>query len=337
MGKNPDGTTINENPIPDSEKAADQSAYDVDFEYLGTEKKEGEENADRKNDEQLPDSKNSEAKPENKEGKKEEVKEDKSKASEGQQEDVISEVLAEVTGVKPEPKKITPENFDSEIQARETKISDLTAQLRERDTQLEQLKDFKTGVEKLQSDPEARIEFIRKTFPELAGQLDPRKPILEQLKKEFGETFRFDANEAYEEGTPSYKYRLREEELRDHQFRERQQQQATILQKQQELQGRIESSKRAVMKQYGLTEEQYQKEIVEYGKGLTPLPEHIAMIRFYKDNLKKVAAEAIAQSKKRASSTDRSQVSSADVSGTDGEDDKGSSAYREHMDEFGDV
>lgn len=328
MAKNPDGTTIKTDPTPDSElrKGADPSEYDSNFDFLG-----GKKDGNTDGDENKP----AEGSEEEKAAKAiEDAKAKEAEESKAKETDELDEVVEKVIGKKKEEVIVKPTDEVAKLTTDyESKITTLNQQLTDEKAKSEKFGNIAVVIEQLQRDP---YSFVKQYLPELAPHLDPTKPLRAQLKKEFGDEFKFDAGEAYEEGTPSYKYRLREEELRDEQRRASLQKEAQLIQERQQGEGLVRDAKVKVMKRYNLTEEQYQKEIVDYFKNFRFTPEHLAMIRYRNTDVEVAIRKAIEKLRQRSKSTDRPDIDMMDLRGEEDKDVVASEGYKELLDVFGD-
>lgn len=311
--------------LSDAERGAHtEDEYDADFTYLG-----GGSHEDDKGDKEDKGTKAEEAE------KVKKGEEDAGAKTPEPTEDIDRIVESVVGKKKEEPVVVKPE----EVKGYEEKITTITSErdaarteLEALKSQLEQYANTKIALEALQRDPHA---FVRQYLPELASHLDPNRVIYAQLKKEFGEDFKPDAAEAYEDGTPSNKYRLREEELRDERRRQLAQNELRAEQERLRQEGLAKEARAKVQKRYGLNDEQYQKEIVDYFKGFNFTAEHLAMIRFREKDIEAAIRKALEKSKGLRGASDRPEVGAAELRG---EEDLGeaSEAYKEHQETFGD-
>jgi uncharacterized cupredoxin-like copper-binding protein len=143
--------------------------------------------------------------------------------------------------------------------------------------------------------------------------------IADRLKQDpkFGQDFRFDPNEAYMEGTQSYEYRLREEEMKDQFRREEMKIESQRLEQNAAMERRIAEDKSKIMKDFNLTEQQFNKEVVEWAKKQPNSLYNVAKLRFMDDMIKKAVSKAVAESKGRKVDIDGKPVAGAkDIHGT---------------------
>ncbi len=300
----------------------DEGAYDVDFEYLaspktGVEKKEP-----------VP--------PEKKEPVSEEKKEPESKfpvppAAQTKESDKASPTSEE----KKEPS--TPDKgTDWEVRYKElqsfsdARHADDAKKIEEYEKQVKLFDGIKTFKEELERDP---VAVLHKYFPALAEKLDPRKFITDKLRAEFGE-FTYDPAEAYVEGTTSYKVKAREQELLEQLSRERLTIEATRKENERTAAARLESSKREVMKRYGLSEEQFEREIVEFAKN-TPIDfMRVAQLKYFDWHIQQAVKDAIAADRKERPEKSPTSLTTVGGGATDQE---ASQAYKEAAELFGDM
>lgn len=213
-----------------------------------------------------------------------------------------------------------------------TKISELTAKVAEKDKLLQNLESTRLALEEAQKEP---LVFARKYFPQLAEKLDPQQYIIAALKKEFGDNFTYDANEAFTEGTTSYKIRLREAEIRDNLTREQAKAEAELTASRLQREARFNEGKKKVMARYKLTDAGF-AELQKWANETVITPEHWALLKFYDQNLKKAAKAALEASKTRRASVDKPDQGAAGLHAAS-DDESSSAAYKEMADTFGDL
>lgn len=302
-----------ENPVPDSQAGAKpEEAYDFDFEYLKTPEGKGEVV---------------------KEEKPQETTEKKSPPplKEGQE---IQVTLTDspVPDKKEEPtgEKIDKAELSALQSVKDKEIQTLTNQLAAKDAELKQLEQVKLALDEIKREP---LAFLYKQIPELAKKVDLSTYVAEKLTKEFGDGFEYDASEAFRPGTPSYQYRLREEELRSELRQQQYNAQAEEERTTREREVLLNTSKAEVMKRYGLTEEQFQREIHDYSKKLVFDYNVVARLRFADDIIKAAVAKALKNGKEFETAGAPPAVG-ATAGGT--AEEGSSAAFKEFNAEFGD-
>lgn len=310
MGKEPEvkpgekipGTDIINQPTPDSEKEKLKNlsdAFDSDFEYLLPEELRG-----KKNDEGGTPS-------------------------------------PEQSGVSPasaaSPKKgesQEPPVIDSEGVLRDAEVSRLKGELEASRSEINSLKAANTEIAEFKKEP---LLYLQKNFPELARQINPQNHILSILHKEFGPDFKYEPSDAYTEGTQSYKWRLRELELRDNLVRESDRIEQDRVRSQKENEARLITSRDKVMKTYHLNEQQFNDEIVKWSQSKVLDFEDMARLKFFDQIVKNLVDKALARALKRKNGEQAAPAASvADIHGDSGGDES-SEGYREHQSVFGDV
>jgi hypothetical protein len=214
----------------------------------------------------------------------------------------------------------------------EKTVTELKTKVTEQEAKLTTLANVQAAFEQVQKEPHV---FIRKYFPQLAEKLDPQKAIIAKLREEFGQDFIYDHNESFTEGTTSYKIRLREAELRDNFQREQAKADAELLEGKRQHEARFLEGKKKVMQQYKLTEAGF-LELQEWAVKKVITPVEWAMLKYYDDNMKKVARKAIEVAKKLKASVDHPGIGAAEIAATT-DDEASSQAYKEHQSVFGDV
>ena len=198
--------------------------------------------------------------------------------------------------------------------------------------EVESLQATKTALDEINKDPHS---FLAKFFPEVAGKLEPQKIVVDSLKKEFGaELDAYRAEEAYMEGTTSFKIRQREYELREQLQRSRLEGEFTRQRDAKEREDRLSVSKNEVMKTYGLTEEQFNKEIIGWAQAHPVDFNMIAKARYFDWHIQNAVTQAINRKNGKNSPT---APSVASVSGSDKGSDTESPGYKELKDVFGDM
>lgn len=298
--------TINRNPVPDSEVIqGDPSRFDAEFDYLASPggagaAKEGAV-SDTKVDAPAGQKPEDSHTPEGKDNKppiavppiagdiKAIVKEDlQTKAS------LAGDPSAKAQSSAGE--RIFSQAEVSAIQsAKDTEISELKSSLQERDTQLQTLKDAKVALDELNQNP---LAFVARYFPELASQLDSRKVIVDRLRSEFGDELdTYDPSQAFNPESPSYKIQRRELELQTELARSvaRAEQERTDVERKRV--ERFNESKKQVMSTYGLSEEQFQKEIVEWANGVQFDYTMVAKLKYRDWEIQRAVDEALKQAK----------------------------------------
>lgn len=305
MAKLP-GTDVVEDAKPDAESRPAED-FDFDFNYLAADKANGE-SADKSKDK-------SEGEQEGSPEKKEESEETKGQSQE-KDEKPESEEKPETHD---EGEGKTRSKPDAELQTKLTTLEGenitLKNELASTKAQIEQFKSVQSALEELQKEP---LVFVRKYFPSLAEKVDARKYIHDKLKQEFGDKIAdFDSKESYQEGTLSYKIRVREEEIRDGLMQEERKLQDEKFRLASEREAHLNSSKQAVMKRYNLTEAQFEKEVVEWAKNRKYNAwEDVARLRFMDDVIKANVAKALKESKSRKGASDKPEKGAEGVHGS---------------------
>ena len=251
-------TSIVENAEPDSAAAtADDSKYDSDFQYLAS-KPEEVAGVVEKQDALTP---------EQVEAKRladEKVVND-AKANEGKPAGAVSDAPK----LSPELTELTERATKAELEVK--RLTD----------EIGKLQSIQSAIDEITKNPMA---FVHKHLPQVAETLNPERLILDKLKAEFPQ-LQFQPSEAYEPGTDSYRYRLRESELRDQIIQERNNMSARMATEREQTRVRLESSKAKVMKQYNLTEEQFKKDIVDWASSNPVDYEMIANVVYMQKNI----------------------------------------------------
>jgi hypothetical protein len=198
--------------------------------------------------------------------------------------------------------------------------------------EIEQLKSVKLALEEIERSPQA---FIARYVPDLAAKISPQDVVVQSLKKEFTaeELASYDQAQAYEEGTISYRIREREATLREQTQRQRLEGENTRLNETRKLEARLQESKQKVMKEYKLSDAQFDQEIVNWAKNHPIDFESIARLRYFDWHLQNIVDQV--QNRKRGKQ-DKLPGSIAGVSGTDTDPSKVSAGFKEFRDEFGD-
>lgn len=323
--------TLVDSDHPDAETvsgdAAYEERYDSDFTYLTKEKpKDSVEEGQKEGAE--PPATTEEHTPE---GKKEEPKIDVPPI------DQTTEPPK-----KEEPKTAAPLTDDKvgyekrykDLQAySDSTIDGLKKELATLKTENETLASLKVVKEEVERNPHA---FLTKYYPQLAEQLNPQKLAVEQLKKEFGAEFdSYNASEALQEGTTSFKIQQRLDELKNQAQRDRLEAEISRREDSRKREELLSASRDKVKKTYGLSDEQFQKEIVEYAKSLPPNFETIAKVRYFDWHIQKAVDQALRQNKRGA--PENPPASIAGEPGHTGDEDTASPGYKELSNEFGDM
>jgi hypothetical protein len=197
--------------------------------------------------------------------------------------------------------------------------------------EIEQLKSVRLALEEIEKSPQA---FIARYVPDLAAKISPQDVVVQSLKKEFTaeELASYDQAQAYEEGTISYRIREREATLREQTQRQRLEGENTRLNETRKLEARLQESKQKVMKEYKLSDAQFDQEIVNWAKNHPIDFESIARLRYFDWHLQNI----VDQVQNRKGKQDKLPGSIAGVSGTDTDPSKVSAGFKEFRDEFGD-
>lgn len=297
------GTSIIENPTPDASKpGADLSNFDFEFDYLATKK---DDTPESKKDEPVKGNDNITESPKDK-------------------------------GASPAPastSKSDEPTIDASIIAREAEIKGLKEELEMSKSELSQLRQVKAELEEFKKEP---YVYLKKVAPIISEQLSPDRYVQSLLHKEFGADFRYDSSEAYMEGTDSYKYRLKEQELRDNLQREQFKLQQQQAEEQAQRMASMNTSKQQVMKKYHLTEEQFNSELVDWSKSKKIDYEDMAILKFLPKILQSVAEKAVAKAlKEQKGNGSRTVPGAAEITGASTE---GEGAHlKELSDTFGDI
>jgi len=302
-----------ENPVPDSQDGAKpEEAYDFDFEYLKTSKSKGEE----KKEEQPQVTKEKDIPVPLKEGQEIQV--------------TLTDSPVLDTKEKSTEAKIDKAELTALQSVKDKEIQTLTDRLAAKEAELRVLEQTKLALDEIKKEP---LAFLYKQIPELAKKVDLSTYVAEKMTKEFGDGFEYDASEAFRPGTPSYQYRLREEELRSELRQQQYTAQAEEERTTREREVLLSTSKAKVMTRYGLSEEQFQREIHDYSKSLVFDYEVVARLRFADDIIKAAVAKALKNGKEFAT-TGAPPAVGATAGGT--AEEESSAGYKEFNSEFGD-
>ena len=195
---------------------------------------------------------------------------------------------------------------------------------------IKNLETVELALQKAKSDPSG---FVADYLPALAKYVQPDSQIKGTLQKEFGADFTYDPSEAYTEGTDSYKFRVREQELRDSQSRQASERKVQQEAQQSQRKIALEKSKLEVMKRYNLTEEQFQEEIVKYSQTKVIDYSDIALLKKFPEILKKAVADALKNPKGKGM---KSPARGANA-GAGSEGDTATEHLKEFADAFGET
>lgn len=299
--------TINRNPVPDSETlGGDPTRFDSEFDYLaspgaagaekqgavsetGKETPAGEPSKDSHTPEGQP-KKPDYAVPPIAQNVEQILKEDQ----------ITKATLADDPSAKAQSSAGQERTYSqtevSAIQsAKDTEIKTLKGTLQEYTSELEKLKDAKVALDELNQNP---LAFIARYFPELAAQVDSRKVIVDRLRKEFGDELDlYDPSQIHNPESPSYKIQRRELEIQSEVARSAAQAEHERLETERKRVERFNESKKKVMATYGLNEEQFQKEIVEWANGQQFDYEMVARLKFRDWEIQRAIDEALKQAK----------------------------------------
>lgn len=179
--------------------------------------------------------------------------------------------------------------------AKDTELQTLKTEHESVKQQLEALKNVQSALDEINRNP---LAFVARYFPELASQLDSRKVVIRRLREEFGEQIdAYDPSQVLDENSPSYNIHRREMELTSEIARSQAQaeQERALAAKQRE--ERLNTSKAQVMKEYGLTEEQFKKEVVEWGSTQQFSYLDVARLKYRDWEVQRAVAEALKQAK----------------------------------------
>lgn len=282
MSKLVEGTSIIEGAKPDSEviEESTEKSFDDDFNYLAPPaKKEEEQKKDESSDDKI-----TETKLEDTSEKEVEKVEEKVEKKEEHHEERSDSDLSELR---------------SQLSAKDTELQSVRTELETAKSHLEGLKNVEATLAEINANP---LAFVKKYFPQLADAINPRKIIAEKLKAEFGPDFQFDPSEAFMEGTRSYDYRLREEEVRDELRNQEYKIERERAEREARLKTQTEQDINQIMKDYNLTREQVHKEVIEWAKNTPNNLVNIAKLRFYNQNVERAVKKALAESKARKAS-----------------------------------
>ena len=257
--------------------------------------------------------------------KKEETKEVPEKKIEEEKESSGS-----ATSQKPPEEKssLTGEAAEHEVRLQITSLETENTTLKK---QLGELENVRATLKQIETEP---LVFLNKNFPDIAKLVDPAEQRRNALKKEFGVDFVYNPQDAYSEGTDSYRYRVREEELRDKQLQQISAIQAERAQKERERVARLEKSKTEVMKRFNLDEAKFKTDIIEWGNNRSIDYNDIAVLRYFPDIIKKAIADAVAKNGGKKTTTEERPASVSTVTGEEG--DKSLDHLKELHDVFGD-
>lgn len=187
-----------------------------------------------------------------------------------------------------EAPKFVPETVPEPVI--DDKVKVLDAENKALKAEIETIKNKNAALEEFEKNP---MGLILKHLPQLGDRIDPNRFISDKLAQEFGKDFLYDAGDAYREGTQSYKFRLRDAELRDQIQKESAKAQAMRTLADERTQQALAQSKDKVIKSYGLTEQQFDKEVVQWAKNYTVTYEDMAKIRFFDKHIEIAVAKAL--------------------------------------------
>ena len=299
-----EGTDIIKDAKPDAEilAGAEAERFDFDFNFLAN--KPSEEVATENN-------------PENEQVEVEEAK----------PEEAVEEKVEIESEKKPDKE---PEEIAVDYKAQ---IIELEGKHKAAEEKLKSLESIQVALEEIKKEP---LVFVRKHFPQLAQNLDPNKYIMDKLRTEFGAEFTYEPSESYQEGTPSYKYRLREMELRDNLVKENARIESTEFESKRKLESALADSKQKVMKDFKLSEEQFQKEVVDWGIKTPITYNEVAKLRFMDVIIKNAVEAALKESKGRKSVVDKPNKGAASIH-SESEESERPEHLKELADTFGDI
>ena len=317
------GETIVRNPIPDAALPdADASKYDVDFAYLGPSNGDGAQK-----DGSAP------QKPEKVESHTPEEKTPEFAVPPvAFKVDTQTPNESETTKVEtPAARSFTQDEVAAIQSAKDIEIAKFKTIVDEKDKELVLLAQTKTALEDLNKNPYA---FVARYFPQLAKQVDPRQLVVEQLRKEFGEEIdTYDASQAYIPESPAYKIRAREEEIVRGIERSQLEAERQRTDGERERTALLESSKQAVMKEYGLDSNTFEKEIVEWGKTQQFDYKALARLKYYDWAIKRAVDDALDRTKREAGAPLPASIAKAGGGDTPPVPEH----LKELRDEFGDI
>ena len=319
--------TLTEVTVPDAETVTDQSPerYDFDFEYLAS------DNGGTKKEDATPT-------PEVEKTASEEKSESASIKID------IPPIAAKVEGdaIVPSVTKEEPTSQPSDYEKRykdlqsfhDKSLSERTKEMEVLKSELESLKSFKLAKEEVEKNP---LAFVQQYFPELAEQISPQRMIIKKLVEEFGaETIEaYRPEEALIEGSNSSKIHERELELREQLQRSKLDAEFKRREETQKREAIFTESKNRVMKTYGLNEEQFNKEIVEWSKNQPPDLMMIARNRYFDWHVTQAVEQALAGKKKEKVEAPPPSVAGMGGGTSDGE--QTSREFKELQDTFGDM
>ena len=316
MAKKVDGTDIIEGAKPDAEVIAEstEKSFDDDFNYLAPNKPE-EKVEEEQNKEKSTDDKASEAKSGDVSDK--ETEENVEKVAEKHEE--RTDGVAKIS------------ELQTQLSARDTEVQSIKAERDSFKNELEGLKNVQVTLEEIKANP---LAFVKKYFPQLAESLNPRKIIADKLKVEFGADFRFEPSDAFIEGTKSYEYRLREEEVRDEMRTQDMRVERERVERDIKIKSQTETDIAQVMKDYNLTRDQVQKEIIDWSKTVPNNLVNIAKLRFMDAIIKRAVDKALVESKGRKNPDKLPAKGAKDIHGSSEE---APQHIKELNDEFGDI
>jgi hypothetical protein len=236
--------------------------------------------------------------------------------------------------VKPLPEqiKVLEERYSNLQSVKDTEISNLKNTIATHEAKIKEYENLKIATEEFKKEPFAFA--LKYLPPEVTAKLDKRQYVLDQLKKEFGEDFEFNATESYTPGTNSYKFVSRERELQDALSREER------LRYEEEGRGRLESearlneSKKRVMDRFKLSEEDFQKKVADAAKNMRVDYDAIATIVFQDEIVKKAVSDALEAEKKGRAPGPGGPESVAGIQGEEHNEEP--SHIKELQDAFGD-
>jgi hypothetical protein len=337
-GKLEEQVTLHEQTVPDSETSAhpEPEAYDYEFEYLAP----ASPKSGAPKNEVVPASPKGDGQPasEDKGDKKEEAQ-PKTEETPDYPVPPIAAVKKDGEGApksetKEAPKSVEYEQRYRDLQSLHDKSMDEKVKEIERlNSELSTLQGLRTFKEELEKNP---LGVLQQHFPQLADKVSPRRVITDTLAKEFGaELDAYNANEAMQEGTTSYRIREREDELRAQMQRSQLEAESHRLEETRRREVFFNEQKERVKKEFGMDDKTYDTEILGWAKEQPPIgPYQIARLKYFDWFVKNAVAQALASSKKGNGESLPASIASV---GGESEGAEPSREAKELQDEFGDL
>lgn len=309
-----DGTTVIVDPVPDAVLNGTDGIDESDFSYLVTKKPEDDQQKPEKEvaDKKIEEERLAKLSDDERKAEQERIEAEKQTKIEQEQKEKANQVdLSKVNeSIRTKLAESIRAEFDTKLTESTTRIQQLETELTQSRLESESLKNIQEFKTQLEKEP---YVVLQKYFPQIAEKFDPRRAVIEQLKKEFPD-FIFDPSEQYNEGSQSYNYRLREEELRDTLRREQDRAISERTQAQQRQAVIFEEARKAVMTERKLTEAGF-KDLQDWASKTVITPREWAALKFRDADIKAAVDLALENAKKKVS--DKPKGSVAGIHGED--------------------